>query len=151
MVRPRRDVDVDADVAVGERRDRLLVDAAGRDGGERDLRHRDFLTEPRLGRQSVGGSQLRVREDARVRVLLQQPIVQAGQVREEDVALAQVGELFERQPAWLVDVDLAGDPDVVARRQNLDAVLLEPRAIDLQQFDVDDDFGARLVDRRDQP
>ena len=100
----------------------------------------------RLRRQAVRRAQLRIGEDARVAVLLQQPVVEARQVREEDVALAQVGELLEGQPALLVDVDLPGDADVVARRENLDAVLLESRAIDLEQLDVDDHFGARLVD-----
>jgi len=58
---------------------------------------------------------------------------------------------IRREAAFLVDVDLAGDADVVARRQDLDAVLLEPGAIDLEEFDVDHDFAAGLVDGRDQP
>ena len=41
---------------------------------------------------------------------------------------------------------MPGDPG----RGELQAVLAQPRAIDLEQLDVDDDFGPRLVDRRNQ-
>ncbi len=40
-------------------------------------------------------------------------------------------------------------PSGVAGRRDLQAVFLQPRAIDLEQLDVDDHFGPRLVDRAD--
>ena len=40
-------------------------------------------------------------------------------------------------------------PSGVAGRRNLQAVFLQPRAIDFEELDVDDDFRPRLVDGAD--
>ena len=60
MMQARRDVDVDADVLVGVRRDRLRVDAAGGDRCERGDGHGDAFTEARGRGQAFGRAQLRV-------------------------------------------------------------------------------------------
>ena len=87
VVQPRRDLDVDADGAVGERGDRLLVDAAGGDRREGHARHRHVVAEARRWRQAVRRAQLRVGERAARAVGLEQPVVEAGQAGDEDVRL----------------------------------------------------------------
>ena len=49
-----------------------------------------------------------------------------------------------------VDVDGTGNAGGGARLAICEPVFAQPRAIDLEQLDVDDDFRPCLVDRRDQ-
>ena len=64
VVHPRRDLDVHANGAVGERGDRLLVDAAGGDRRKGHARHRHIVAEPRGRGDAVRRAQLRVGERA---------------------------------------------------------------------------------------
>ena len=89
-MRARRDVDVDADVPVVERRDRLLVDAAGGDRRECRDRHGHFFAESRLRRDAFRGAQLRIGQHACVRVVLEQTIVERRHAGHEDVGTRQV-------------------------------------------------------------
>ena len=132
-----------------ERRDRLLGHAAGRNRSERRDGHRHLLAELRLCRHALGRAQLRVRQRPGVGVGLQQPVVQRRDTREEDTRLRQVPQIEQRE-VRPVDVRRAGDP-FRPRARDLQAVLLELRPVDLEQLDVDDHLGARLVDRRDEP
>ncbi len=96
VVRPRRDVDVHADVLVVERRDRLLGDAAGGDRRERRDRHRHALAEPGLRGNAFRGPQLRVGQRAGVLVGLEQSVEEARQVGQEDVRLREVAQVAQR-------------------------------------------------------
>ena len=142
------DVDVHPDILVLVRRDRLLVDAAGGDGGERGDRHGHPLTEPRLCGDALRRAYVRIGERPCVRVVLEEPVVDARHARHEHVGLCQVADVLQRQ---VVAVDVGRSRDALGTgRGDLEAVLAQPRAIDLEQLDVDDDFRPRLVDSRDE-
>ncbi len=85
VVRARQDVDVHADVLVDERRDRLLVDASRRDWRKRRHRHRHAVAEAGLGGDPFRRAELRVRERARIRVVLEQPVVDRRHAGDEDI------------------------------------------------------------------
>ena len=59
----RRDVDVDADRPVVERRQRVEVRSAGRDRRERGRGHRNFLTECQRQLRALGPAELWLRDD----------------------------------------------------------------------------------------
>jgi hypothetical protein len=152
VVRPRRDVDVHADVLIVERRDRLLRLTAGCDRREGRHRDRDALAEARLRLHAVHRPQLRIGQRTRVGVGFEQAIVERRQAHEDDVALREIAQRAERDRAVRVGGDRgrAVDPGRPGRRgrRDLQAVLGEFRAIHFQQLDVDDHLGPRLVDRR---
>ena len=152
VMRARRDVDVHADVLVVERGDRLLRRAAGGDRREGRDRHRHAFAEPRLRRHAFGRAQLRVRERRACSCRSsaagsRAPAGWPGGRRPASgcAASASVSVLVGAGSMPIDAVD-AGR----ARRRDLQPVFLQPRAIDLEQLDVDDHFGPRLVDRRDQ-
>ena len=144
MVHTRQDVDVDPDVLVVERRDRLLIDPARCDGSERRHRDRDPLAEPGLSCDAFGRAQLRVREGPGVHVVLQQSIVDTRYTGKHDVRRRESAQILERQ-AGFVDVRATGDA-VRARGRQPEPIFPQAGAIDLEQLHVDDDFGPRLVD-----
>ena len=111
--------------------------------------HRDLLAEPRLRGQPFGGAQLRIRQHPRVRVVLEQPIVDGRAGREEHVRLGEVPERSSVRSGGVDVTDPAMPGDFAGLAQHLEAVLAQTGAIHFQQLDVDDDFGARLVDRAD--
>ena len=144
----RGDLDIDADVLVVERGDRLLQNAAGGDGGKSGDRNGDAFAEPCLSRESLGCPQLRVGQRACVAVGLQQFVEQAWDVREEDVGRGQIQHVVQRK-TLTVDVHRPVETRRAWRR-NLQSVLAETRAIELEELDIDDHFWARFVDRGDQ-
>ena len=111
-------------------------------------RDRHLFAELRLRRDAFRRAELRVGEDARVVVVLEQAVVDARHAGHEDISSGQVRQILERQ-AFAVHVDGAGNPWRSGRRY-LQAKLAQARAVDLEQLDVDDDLGPGLVDRRNQ-
>ncbi len=105
----------------------------------------------RLRGDALGRAQLRVGQRPRVRVVLEQPVVDAGHARQAATSDAvRLRRSCERQ-AGAVDVGRCRRCRSEPGRRELQAVLPQARAIDLEQLDVDDHLGPRLVDRGDQP
>ena len=130
-------------------RDWLLVDAAGRDRRERRHRHRHFLSELRLRGDALGRAQLRVGEDPRVAVVLEQPVVDAGHSGHETSARVSFDRSCSVSPSRLTSIEPEMPSEL--RRRDLQTEFAEAGAIDFEQLDVDDDFRPRLVDRGDEP
>jgi len=61
----------------------------------------------------------------------------------------QIREPFEGE-TFAVRVERSGDASFTARGGELQTILAEPGPVDFQQFDVDDDLRACLVDSRNQ-
>src|SRR6185503_2743797 len=68
----RRELDVDADVAVAERGERIERRPALRHRGERGARHRYFLAEVQRHLLPFGATQLRLGQQARLRIALEE-------------------------------------------------------------------------------
>jgi len=144
----RDQADVDTDRLVVELRLRLDGHTALRDGGDGERRDGDALAElgDRFG--AVGHPDVRVGQDPRVRVRLEQPVVEHRDVRHQDVGLTEVAQGLERD-AVLAAGDRRRSVDASrAGRGELQPVLLESRAVDLHHLDVDHDLRLRLVERR---
>ena len=131
MVRARGDVDVHANRPVIERGDRLLVDPAGCDRRKRGHRDRDLLTKPRLGGEPLRCSQLRVGENPRVRVVLEQPVVHARKPGEHDVGRGQVPKVLERE-SGAIDVNRTGNAGCGAGTGQFESVFTQAASIDLE-------------------
>ena len=86
---------------------------------------------------------------------LEQPVVERRQIRQQHVGLRQVAERrsvrFSVEPAPLIERREPLRPGAAGRagRGDLQAVLLQLRAIHFEQLDVDDHFRPRLVDGRE--
>src|SRR5689334_21601909 len=122
-MRPWDDVDVHADVLVVVRRDWLLRHTAGGKRRERRDRYRNLIAEFGLRRDALRRSKLRIRDDARVCVAFQEPVVETWQVREQNVLRGEVLERLQRERVVRVGRD--GDRAVQAggpRRRDLQAV-----------------------------
>ncbi len=70
---------------------------------------------------------------------LQQPVVQAGHVGQEDLRLAEVPQVLQRQ-ALAVDVDRAVDARLSPATRSAGRTRCRRDAVHLEQLDVDDDL-----------
>ena len=147
----RLDVDVDADVLVGERGDRDADRAADRrsgvEGGRRD---RNPVADANRRLLALGHAQLRLGDHLGVGVGLQEVHHHPGDRPEQPGAgLVQDAEVVERhrRAAAVGHLDRLAGP--AAGPEQVDAEGLQERAVDLQELDVDDQLRLRLVVRLD--
>ncbi len=164
----RRHGHVDADLFVGERRHRVHGGSARHERHEAGGGHGDFVAQVRRELRPFGSAERRLRDELRLGVRFQEL---DDRLRQRDVEIGRADAVHERvqvgEPgaaAAAVPADRAGRP---ARRSaggrpargrrvgreaeadlvvgQAEAVLLDSRAVDLEDLDVDHHFRARLV------
>ena len=139
---------VDPDIFVVERRNGLLRDASGSNRGEGRDRHRYALAESGRGGHAFRCAELWICQNARVAVGLQQTIKERRHVGQEHARLIEIHEIFKRE-IFAIDVHHTVDAGR-SWRGELESMLEEAGAVDLEQFDVDHNLGPRFIDGRNQ-
>ncbi len=147
-MKPGRHVDVDADRLVGDVLDGLQAVATLPEG--HDLRGGDGNPFAHLltREHTVHGADVGVGQRPRVRVGLEQAIVERRHARHEDVGLRQVAQASQCER--LIGADYAVDARR-PRRCNLQPVVAHARAIHFEDLHVNNDLGFGLVDGAQEP